>query len=233
MLVFLGIIYHLGIWVRLIAADLCVKSWRRSAKQSGPLLCFFLWPFLSFTELFVISGPSPCPSQLCFSPMMTEFSGLYCCGLSVFTSVPTGAAVQLRSVFAIPTEFSTAVVCFYCPARLYSMWPRTVFTVPTEFSTAVREFVFTVPTVSPGVSEFSTARHWIQYCGCGLFSLSPDGIEYSFVFRPTPGCPDSIFIGDWAIGTLTLSGLADLWLTDSVDILDSAFSSFLAEVSQS
>lgn len=140
--------------------------------------------------------------------MMTEFSGLYCCGLSVFT-FPTGA-VQLRSVFAIPTEFSTAVVCFYCPARLYRC----------------------------GHGLFLLSRlNSVQLCG-SLFLLSrlsvvnsvqPD-TEFSTEAVVCFHCPQTelntaLFLGPrlsrlnlhwWLSHRYTLSGLADLWLTDSV-----------------
>jgi len=144
--------------------------------------------------------------------MMTEFSGLYCCGLSAVFTFPTGA-VQLRSVFAIPTEFSTAVVCFYCPARLYSCGLG-LFLLSRLNSVQPCGSLFLLSRLSV-VSEFSTARHWIQYCGCGLFSLSPDGIEYSFVFRPTAVPTESSLVTEpsvhWRYQVLRISDWLTLW----------------------
>ena len=142
--------------------------------------------------------------------MMTEFSGLYCCGLSVFTGFPDWCSTA-EVCFCYPDWIQYSCSLFLLSGPTVQMWPRFVFTVPTEFSTAVREFVFTVPAAVS--REFSTARHWIQYRGRGLFSLSPDGIEYSFVFRPTAVPTESSMIGDWAIGTRYQVLRISDWLT--------------------
>ena len=167
--------------------ETCAKGWRRSAKQSGPLV--FLFCDLFFSSLSCLLFPARPLARASFFPDDWLVSQRPACRVIAVVCqflLSRLNSVQLWSVFTIPTEFSTSVVCsftvrpdctavaatvcFYCPdswiqyscalfllSRLNSVQPT------LKFSTAD--------------SEFSIAAVVCFYC--------PDGIPtlYSFVFR--------------------------------------------------